>query len=98
MRSTFPEFQFLLTVGLGGDVPETAGITLDDVFVSTRIGEYGGKYDLVETVTDGSLVYAGVLNKLPQRLLTAVGTHHGLRSYVGIPPRLFPNLTDGLRF
>ncbi|KAL2825893.1 nucleoside phosphorylase domain-containing protein [Aspergillus pseudoustus] len=75
MRSTFPEIQFLLMVGIGGGVPETADIRLGDVVVSTPTGAYGGvvQYDLVKTVADGHFIHTGMLNRPPQRLLTAVG-------------------------
>ncbi|KAL3461840.1 nucleoside phosphorylase domain-containing protein [Aspergillus heterothallicus] len=75
MRSTFPGIRFLLMVGIGGGVPETADIRLGDVVVSTPTGEYGGvvQFDLGKTVGDGRLVHTGMLNRPPQKLLTAVG-------------------------
>ncbi|KAL3440618.1 hypothetical protein BJX65DRAFT_26209 [Aspergillus insuetus] len=75
MRSTFSGIQFLMMVGIGGGVPETADIRLGDVVVSTPTGEYGGvvQFDLGKTVGDGHLVHTGMLNRPPQKVLTAVG-------------------------
>ncbi|KAL4778220.1 nucleoside phosphorylase domain-containing protein [Aspergillus varians] len=74
MLSTFPGIQFLLMVGIGGGAPETADVRLGDVVVSNPTGLYGGvvQYDLGKTVSDGCLVPTGMLNRPPERLLTAM--------------------------
>lgn len=75
MQSTFESIRFYLMVGIGGGVPsENVDIRLGDVVVSKPTRDSGGviQYDYGKTVAGGRFERAGVLNKPPQLLLTAV--------------------------
>ncbi|GKZ26337.1 Golgi transport complex subunit 3, partial [Aspergillus brasiliensis] len=75
MRSTFPQIQFALMVGIGGGVPSTHNdIRLGDVVVSRPMGIYSGviQYDYGKTVQGGRFELVGMLNHPPQTLLTSM--------------------------
>jgi nucleoside phosphorylase len=75
MLYTFGSIRFGLMVGIGGGVPsEAADIRLGDVVVSKPTSDFGGvvQYDFGRTVSGGRFERAGMLNKPPQVLLTAV--------------------------
>ncbi|KUL81548.1 hypothetical protein ZTR_09489 [Talaromyces verruculosus] len=76
MRSTFPQLQYGLMVGIGGGVTGKGhDIRLGDVVVSKPAGNYGGviQYDYGKAIQDGQFESAGTLNKPPQVLLTHIG-------------------------
>ncbi|KAE8360872.1 violaceus kinesin [Aspergillus caelatus] len=75
MLPTFPSLRFGLMVGIGGGVPsKNTDIRLGDVIVSMPTVVSGGviQYDYGKTLYNGHLQRAGLLNKPPQYLLTAV--------------------------
>ncbi|KAI7971170.1 hypothetical protein EIK77_004685 [Talaromyces pinophilus] len=75
MRSTFPQLQYGLMVGIGGRVPnKNNDIRLGDVVVSKPVGQHGGviQYDYRKTVKGGKLELTGALNKPLQTLLTHI--------------------------
>lgn len=76
MRSTFPQLQYGLMVGIGGGVPSNKNdIRLGDVVVSKPDGKYSGviQYDYGKTVQGGEFEQTGALNKPPPILLTHIG-------------------------
>lgn len=75
MLSTFGSIRFGLMVGIGGGVPSQAvDIRLGDVVVSKPTNAFGGviQYDFGKTVGQGRIEQAGILNKPPQVLLSAL--------------------------
>ncbi|KAH8696611.1 putative kinesin light chain [Talaromyces proteolyticus] len=73
MRSTFPQLQYGLMVGIGGGVPDKShDIRLGDVVVSKPAGKHSGviQYDYGKAIQDGQFESTGTLNKPPQVLLT----------------------------
>ncbi|KAK6537567.1 hypothetical protein TWF694_011749 [Orbilia ellipsospora] len=104
MLSSFPSIKFALMVGIGGGVPSTANdIRLGDVVVSKPKGNSSGviQYDYGKAVR-GELISAGVLDKPPQHLLTAVARldaehltygSNKVAEYVSDMLRRFPNMT-----
>lgn len=73
MRSTFPQLQYGLMVGIGGGVPSKKNdIRLGDVVVSKPVGRHTGviQYDYGKAVRGGKFEPTGTLNKPPQALLT----------------------------
>ncbi|GAM44062.1 hypothetical protein TCE0_060f19382 [Talaromyces pinophilus] len=76
MRSTFPQLQYGLMVGIGGGVPsKTNDIRLGDVVVSKPAGKHSGviQYDYGKAIQDGQFELTGTLNKPPPVLLTHMG-------------------------
>jgi nucleoside phosphorylase len=74
MLFTFQSIRFYLLVGIGGGVPnELADIRLGDVVVSNPTATFGGvvQYDYGKTVRNGVFERTGMLNKVPEVLLTA---------------------------
>ncbi|KAF3385839.1 Nephrocystin-3 [Talaromyces pinophilus] len=75
MRSTFPQIQSGLMVGIGGGVPgKNNDIRLGDVVVSKPVGKHGGviQYDYGKTLQGGKFEFTGSLNKPPQAFLTCM--------------------------
>ncbi|EED14471.1 kinesin light chain, putative [Talaromyces stipitatus ATCC 10500] len=76
MRSTFPQLQYGLMVGIGGGVPSKShDIRLGDVVVSKPAGKHNGviQYDYGKAIQGGQFEATGTLNKPPQVLLTHMG-------------------------
>lgn len=74
IKSTFPNVQYGLMVGLACGVPSSAAdIRLGDIVVSKPIGTLGGvvQYDLGKSVGDRQFQRTGMLNQPPTVLLTA---------------------------
>jgi nucleoside phosphorylase len=75
LRSTFPNIQFGLMVGIGGGVPSKKNdIRLGDVVVSEPTGTFGGvlQYDIGKKISGGRFERIGSLNQPPRILLTAI--------------------------
>ncbi|KAL5343898.1 hypothetical protein BJX70DRAFT_393317 [Aspergillus crustosus] len=75
MLATFRRIKFGLMIGIGGGAPsEEHDIRLGDVVVGSPKGLTGGviQYDFGKTVQQGRFQRAGVLNKPPGVLLTAL--------------------------
>ncbi|CRG89885.1 hypothetical protein PISL3812_06924 [Talaromyces islandicus] len=76
MRSTFPQLQCGLMVGIGGGVPgKSHDIRLGDIVVSKPAEKHSGviQYDYGKAIQDGQFELTGTLNKPPQLLLTHIG-------------------------
>ncbi|CAI7639854.1 unnamed protein product [Penicillium glandicola] len=81
LKSTFPNIQHGLMVGIAGGVPSiTADIRLGDVVVSKPTGTLGGvvQYDLGKKGGDGQFQRTGMLNQPPTVLLTAASDMEAL--------------------
>ncbi|KAL4733122.1 hypothetical protein BDV11DRAFT_210457 [Aspergillus similis] len=75
LKSTFPNIQFGLMVGIGGGVPrDNPDIRLGDIVVSKPSDTFGGviQYDYGKTVGNGHFHHTGSLNKPPPILLKAI--------------------------
>ncbi|EED11479.1 conserved hypothetical protein [Talaromyces stipitatus ATCC 10500] len=76
MRSTFPQLQYGLMVGIGGRVPgKSHDIRLGNVVVSKPAGKHSGviQYDYGKAIQNGQFEATGTVNKPPQVLLTHMG-------------------------
>jgi nucleoside phosphorylase len=86
MRSSFPSIRFGLMVGIGGGAPSPShDIRLGDVVVSNPEGVFGGvvEYDYGKTVKGGKFLFAGSLNKPPERLRTAISALSAVQNLKG---------------
>ncbi|PLB50891.1 purine and uridine phosphorylase [Aspergillus steynii IBT 23096] len=75
MRSTFPQIQYGLMVGIGGGAPSDKNdIRLGDIVVSVPTGAYGGvvQYDFGKAIARGEIEHTGMLNRPPEVLLSGV--------------------------
>ncbi|KAL2819483.1 violaceus kinesin [Aspergillus granulosus] len=75
LKSTYPNIQFGLMVGIGGGVPRgNPDIRLGDIVVSKPTDTFGGviQYDYGKTLRNGQFHYTGSLNKPPPILLKAI--------------------------
>ncbi|KAL6229422.1 hypothetical protein BDW75DRAFT_245754 [Aspergillus navahoensis] len=75
LKSTFPNIQFGLMVGIGGGVPqENIDIRLGDIVVSKPTNISGGviQYDYGKTLHNGHVLQTRSLNKPPPILLKAI--------------------------
>jgi nucleoside phosphorylase len=77
LRSSFPNVQYGLMVGIGGGVPsEKADIRLGDIVVSKPVDKYPGvvQYDFGKSVAGGRFEQTGTLNRPPEILLGAMAS------------------------
>jgi nucleoside phosphorylase len=75
LKSTYPNIQFALMVGIGGGVPlGKPDIRLGDIVVSKPSDTFGGviQYDYGKTVGNGHFYHTGSLNKPPPILLKTI--------------------------
>ncbi|KAL4744583.1 hypothetical protein BDW72DRAFT_81009 [Aspergillus terricola var. indicus] len=75
LKSTYPNIQFGLMVGIGGGVPRgNPDIRLGDIVVSKPSDTFGGviQYDYGKAVINGHFHHTGLLNKPPPILLKAI--------------------------
>ncbi|KAL2839757.1 major facilitator superfamily domain-containing protein [Aspergillus pseudoustus] len=88
MRTTFPNLEYFLMVGVGGGAPSaTHDIRLGDVVVSKPTGQYGGviQYDFGKAVPGESFHLTGMLNQPPQlygRRILWVTSHIAMVSFL----------------
>ncbi|KAJ0417497.1 hypothetical protein BJY00DRAFT_325492 [Aspergillus carlsbadensis] len=75
LRSSFPNVQYGLMVGIGGGVPSPkVDIRLGDIVVSKPMDKYPGvvQYDFGKSVAGGRFEQTGTLNRPPEILLGAM--------------------------
>jgi nucleoside phosphorylase len=86
MVSTFKSIRFGLLVGIGGGVPSKMhDIRLGDVVVSTPVGQHGGviQWDFGKTTKGAKFERAGILNRPPAVLMTALGKLEAIHNRQG---------------
>ncbi|KAL2844553.1 hypothetical protein BJY01DRAFT_248064 [Aspergillus pseudoustus] len=77
LRSSFPNVQYGLMVGIGGGVPSAkADIRLGDIAVSKPVDKYPGvvQYDFGKSIAGGRFEQTGTLNRPPEILLSVLSS------------------------
>jgi nucleoside phosphorylase len=97
LRSSFPNAQYGLMVGIGCGVPsEKADIRLGDIVVSKPVDKYPGvvQYDFGKSVAGGRFEQTGTLNRPPEILLGAMASLEA--QYVTLDDPISTTVTERL--